>query len=241
MFSSLVNMRTSSDTCLTEVASTLMTRSTGAGHFRFRPLVITRLNWPKRSTTPIWRASITVHESSASQPTTSASTIKAMPPEPPPIPLPPPLPPWNKRLKPSRRRLSNASTSGGLPCQGSRLPLPGSFQAMVVSNSRSRGIVGSRIRSGKLRAQPLALAFGQAEKRFEQRARRVDFDFPAVVAMAFVRHQALREQARAQASGVDRELQPTVHTLALQGARDRVAQQIQADCVRGRNPDARNS
>src|SRR6478736_7342574 len=266
IFSSLVSMRTSSDTDCTLVASTVMTSSIGDGHFRFRPLFMMRLNWPKRSTTPIWRASTILKLPNATQSTISASTAIRNPPEcdePPPPPPPLPLPPPKMRRSTSRPRRSRSLMSGDscLPFHGSRLP--GSFQAMktflirvkrshrascearialriqsvnvptpghtcghvvfeqgaprvLPESQRGRkadrivpaiiglakvaaarsGSQGGRLLLRKLRPQPLALAAGQAKQRFDQRTRRVDFEFPAGLRLAFARNQSRSEQAR---------------------------------------------
>ncbi len=60
MFSSRVSIETLSETERTWVVSTLVTVSIGLGALRWKPGGRIRENWPKRSTTPTWRASITV-------------------------------------------------------------------------------------------------------------------------------------------------------------------------------------
>ncbi len=60
MFSSAVSMRTLSAIERTRVVSTLVTDSNGCGSLKWKPGPSVREYWPKRSTTPDWRASMMV-------------------------------------------------------------------------------------------------------------------------------------------------------------------------------------
>jgi len=103
-----------------------------------------------------------------------------------------------------------------------------------------RRIVGRGFGGGKqTRAQPLAVAAGQAEQRLDQGPRRIDADMPAVLVGAFAGDQALRVQARTQASGIGREQQLGAHAFGAQSATDRLQQAIHSGAAGRRHPGAR--
>src|SRR5262249_33528823 len=108
----------------------------------------------------------------------------------------------------------------------------------LVSTSVSPNVLVCHVLQIQVLPQPGAV--GAAEQGFQAGAPRSDLDLPAaVVGMAFARHQALFEQARAQATVRVRDVQPAVHTVALQRAADRFLEDFEAVAGHSGGPHAR--